>query len=280
MRKNLLIGAAGGFGVEQLQNFVRSFREFNTFDDIVLITNPEISEDLKTFFEEYSVTSVAFKNYQFFDTLVHNARYIEYLDFLQLNEYKNVFLADTRDIVFQADPFKSFPDEFLYLFLEDPNNSIGSCEINSYWIEAAYGKEVKDSLSPNTVICSGTILGSYNEIIKFLNKYREELVKVKSNYLSSYSSIILDQAIVNYIGRTYQDSFKITFKNNGDLVATLGVPLCSNKASDQIIFDNGKIAINNYLPAVVHQYDRNEMLAKFYNFKYAGEVNLTKSTIK
>lgn len=274
-----MLGTALGYNLDQLQNFICSFREFNSVDDIILFVDLEITSNLKSFFAQYNVQTLNLKNQEFSDTLIHNRRFIEYLDFLSLTDYNQVLLADIRDVIFQSDPFTNSNDKFLNLFLEDSGSLIGPCRYNSFWVEAAYGDLGKEKLFPLPIICCGTILGSQFEILKYLKKYKEELLKIKSQRPDVYAGITVDQAIANYIGHVDNQNLNLEIRSNGDIVGTIGLSMTVGSAKDQIVFKNGSILVNHNKPSIVHQYDRHQKLSDFYSLKYSQGINLNSLVI-
>ena len=55
---------------------------------------------------------------------------------------------------------------------------IKDCPYNSNWILKTYGKIEYDNISDKTILCSGTVLGSNNKILEYLDL----LKKYGSNY--------------------------------------------------------------------------------------------------
>lgn len=274
-QKNLVLGAAGGYNIEEVQTFICSFRKSNPYDDIILLTDDHINSDLQSFFKDYAVKTAPFLKTDFKDTVINNSRFIEYIDIINQNDYKNILLTDVRDVVFQANPFDNLPDSYLYLFSEDPGVKLGNCSYNSYWVNAAYGLDILQKIADHPVICCGTILGSKTEILDFLHRFRIDLESAKINRNDFYSSTPLDQGITNYIGRTDVGSTKPIVKNNGDIVGTIGVSICSDHAHDQVVLDKGLISVNGMTPAIVHQYDRSQILSNYYLGLYSSNLKLT-----
>lgn len=278
MKKNALVGVAVNFNKDAVKNFILSFREVNQKDDLILFVDSTNLPIFQEVFADKNIKFAQFKYYEFIDTLIHNARYLEYLEFLLDNpQYNNILFADTKDVVFQSNPFDNLHDEFLYFFKEDSGIKIGDDYYNnSWWIYAAYGNEILYKIGYNNIICSGTILGSYNEMIKFLERFKNELLQIKKRDQHIYQNVILDQAIVNYLGHLgLVNEPNIFLKQNGDIIATVGATL-NNVDDDRVksldtISINGytrTVAVNNKIPAVVHQYDRDVVLKNMFDEKY------------
>jgi hypothetical protein len=268
-KKNLLLGTSINFTQENLKNFIISFREFNQVDDCVLFideVNKEISDE---FFKKYNITTYSFTSYKFIDTPIHNARYVNYLDFLSNNtQYDHIFLADTKDVVFQKNIFENLPEEYLYLFQEESAFKVkDDPTYNAFWIYSAYGPEVLQNFLEQNVICSGTILGSYNEIMSLLKAINQEFLKIKQNSKEVFHHTILDQAVVNYLGRTMNNP-NLRIKSNGDIIATVGVTLDWKHSTDQVLINGPHLLLNHMEPAAIHQYDRNETLKNTYTARF------------
>jgi hypothetical protein len=272
MQKNAVIGVSINFDENQLKNLILSFREVNIVDDLILFVDPLQRPVLEYHFSKYNVIFKSFCFYNVASTIVHNSRYFKCLEFLSDHtEYKNIFLTDTKDVIFQSDPFEDLDGEFLYFFQEDAGVSIlDDPGHNAWWLASAYGPEVLDQIGNYNIICSGTILGSYKRILKLLETVRREFLKIKVERPDTFSNTILDQAVINYLSRLDTDTVTdSTVKANGDIVATLGIPT-SNQFShtDQVMINGYSIMVNSHLPRILHQYDRNEILRNLYHERY------------
>ena len=265
--KNVVLGTAISYGPRELNNFVKSFREFNKQDDLVLIVDK--NNQLFEFFDKYDVTPVFFESRFFMDTHINNARFIRYLEFLLDNivKYDRVFLTDTRDIVFQGDPFEGLSFEFMHFFAEDGKTTIGSDQhYNSPWIRLVFGDEVYEQMKDKKIICAGTTLGSTGNIMKYLNMMVDVFRQLKETKPNAYRMNV-DQGIHNYIAHGTHYFTEGTIKDNGDIVATVGLTL--SKDPDKIKVEDGVLYLNNHKSAVVHQYDRSVQLTELYHNKYA-----------
>lgn len=270
-KKNLVLGTSVNFNVHQLKNFIMSFREVNQTDDCIFFIDPVNKELYSEFFKQYNIITYSFNLDKFVDTPVHNTRYIAYRHFLANNDqYQNIFLADTKDVVFQTNVFDNLPDEFLFLFQEDSNFKFkDDVYANSYWLYTAYGNDVLYSFLEENVICSGTILGSYKEIVNLLELVNQEFYKVKQSNPEGFKTTILDQAVVNYLGRRVINSNpNLRIKSNGDVIATVGVTLNNEISKDQVTINGSNLMLNNLYPAIIHQYDRNEVLKNIFDTKF------------
>lgn len=265
--KNVVLGTAISYGIRELNNFVKSFREFNREDDIVLIVDKDNS--LFEFFDRYDVTPIFFESRFFMDTHINNARFIRYLEFLldNITRYDRVFLTDTRDIVFQADPFEGLSIDCMHFFAEDDTTTIGSDQAyNSPWIRMVFGDEVYEQLKDQRIICAGTTLGGTGNVMKYLNMMVDVFRQLKEKNPNAYRTNV-DQGIHNYIAHSTNRYFSDgTIKDNGDIVGTIGLTLTKDPSKIRVV--DGAVHVGDMRPAVIHQYDRSAELIELYHKKY------------
>jgi hypothetical protein len=266
--KNIVVGLAINYDVDHVRNFVLSFRKFNQTDDVVLFVNSERSSQFDLFLKQHNIKTATFETHCVADTGMNNSRFLKYLEYFSDVEYSAVLISDVRDLLFQSDPFKNLPTEFLYFFEEDRSVRIGKCIYNSYWMNCAYGQETLDKLFWNPILCAGTILGSHKEIVKFLKIFKHELLSIKSIRYDMYSTVNIDQAILNCRAYRCPQDLKLEIKLNGDIVGTLGQTITSIAPADLITHTQDAVGVNGYFPAVIHQYDRHAELIKFYSGIY------------
>lgn len=272
MQKNAVLGVSVNFDPMQLKNLILSFREVNTVDDIILFVDPVNLPLARSYFSKYNVQFKSYLFHELIDTTVHNSRYLKFLEFLlEQTEYKNIFLSDTKDVIFQNNVFEHLEDDKLYFCQEDSNVRVfddPSC--NAWWINQAYGPEILNLIGPNNIICSGTIIGSYEKMLKLLVAVKNEILKIKQERRDVFNGLILDQAIINYLARvdsTISQDCKVTV--NGEIVATLGVSMADNfNHSDMVLINGYNMKIGDRVPSIIHQYDRNEILKALFNQKY------------
>ena len=89
-------------------------------------------------------------------------------------------LTDTKDVIFQINPFNNSLFSKLNFFLEDKN--IKDCKTNSRWILRAYGQKIFKKLLNKKISCSGVTLGDRENIFKYCSQMVWE---IKNNrYLS------------------------------------------------------------------------------------------------
>ena len=109
------------------------------------------------------------------------------------NALTHVLLADSRDVIFQRNPFEQIGSR-LVSGLEE--KIIGHCPRNSDWIIQVYGTNVHASLSSRRVLCAGITLGPAKKVEEYLVAMCREIWRClpKVAAIEQY-----DQAIHNYL---------------------------------------------------------------------------------
>ena len=177
-----------------------------------------------------------------------------------LEEYKDVMLCDSRDVLIQKDPFNEIKGQ---LTSGEEINTVGDCQINRAWIQKAYGEKILSQLESRKIICAGVTIGSRENILKYLDIFCAESLALARRHSTCYLPN-LDQAIHNKILRLSRELNPVLTKANGH-IATVGW----HKESDISIDVNRKQAvIDGSNPAIIHQYDRSKSLSEFVNTYY------------
>ncbi len=264
--KNLVLGAAIGYRPDAIKAFVKSFRRVNEVDDVYLLVYKNIDNETKTkdFLKEHHINYLVCDETYVKGASINNTRYYKYLDFVHKNEYRNIFITDVRDVVFQGNIFSDKPDEYIYFFEEDRSEWLGNNTYTDHWIRSAFGDTALKDFINKPIICSGTTLGSYKNILQYLIKMTNILNVIKTQKPEAYKITGLDQGIHNHIVYKGCELFKgFEIMETGDTVATVGIT--SENHPEHIVIKNDRIYFNNTIPTVVHQYDRNPKLERFVN---------------
>lgn len=276
--RNAVIGTAAGYPIDAVKNFVLSFREYNKTDQLIFIVDLETQGTLREFAAQYSIELVVFSSFRFTETFVNNSRYTAILDYIATvgpSQFKNILLADVRDVMFQSDPFANLPDNFLYFFNEDPGIPLGEQEFNARWIRLPYGEEILEQIKNYPIICSGTVLGSGNMINEYLVLVYQQMLGIRYHKFDLFKTEILDQGITNFLARLlFNTNLIVEVKNSGDIVGTIGLSVSDPRAKDKVTLHMGKVMVNNQVPAILHQYDRSGVLLDFINKKYLTDFSV------
>ena len=252
MKKNLVLTAAFGFSIPQLELFIKTLRKYYK-DDVCFIIGVDdhiIEKELK----KYNCICIK-KKIDKRD--IQSSRYEIFLEYLKDKDYHNVLCCDSRDIYFQSNPFDFNYKSSLNFFLED--KKIKDCPHNSNWIIKTYGKSAYKEVSDKIILCSGTVLGSLEKIKEYLSLMKDRISKYK--YKKSFKYFLTfrrdpegrgcDQGHANYL--VHKDFIKgCYFYTNAE------GPVATVYYLKKIIFDERSRLMNNHNKPylVVHQYDK------------------------
>jgi hypothetical protein len=267
-----VLGLVLGYGVNEIKNFILSFREHNQQDCINLVMDQPTLDRTRDFLKSQNVDfTLVDLHYETSPTPVNNLRYNYYESIITSGNYKHILLSDIRDVVFQKNPFVNLPeDQYLYLFQEDSGVPIGEEMYNSMWIKMVYGDQIFDQIKKHLVICSGTVMGSPARILEYVNLIIHDLNKVKERSPDVWKQNVLDQAPGMYLVYAKEQKIQgLEIKPSGHIVGTIGLSVYHDLAQDRIKGYAGVVYVNDLMPAVIHQYDRQGELLAFFNQKYS-----------
>lgn len=179
-------------------------------------------------------------------TYPHLARWFAYRRIMSINQfYRQVLLADVKDVVFQARFFESSMEEKVCLFADV--NPYGSCYWNDRWYKEGYGKAAFAQVVGRQPVCVGTILGTQQAVLSMLNEF--------TAFMARSPRWRVEQAIFNYMLHTNKFRTKLeTIPNISGAVATLG----SDAAHESVKVIDGaihRVSDGGVIP-IVHMYDR------------------------
>lgn len=191
---------------------------------------------------------------------IASSRYAYALSIVRNASQDRVLLCDSRDVVFQANPFEDLDDR---LHCGEESILIGNCPINSKWMHSVYSEAVFNEIARHPVLCSGVTLGSKKTVTAYLNSMVSEMLNIAGRL---YFAPGYDQAVHNKLLRLDCANTLKSSKNGGPLIATLHY-----SSLDEFGFDDssGLSTKNGGSVKIVHQYDRNAMLKHWFETKYA-----------
>ncbi len=157
-----------------------------------------------------------------------------------------LMLADSRDVIIQADPFQFVNNEII---TGAEPEIIGECEYNSGWLGKLYGNQYLLDVSAQNILCSGVTLGPVEVMEKYLYSMCREMLRKISTIRFSLG---FDQGIHNYLFR--EKTFPVTTSiNNGGVIATL-----HHENPNNVFLNNnsGFFEVYGRPTPIIHQYDR------------------------
>ena len=262
MKKNLVMGSASGFDWDTLEPFVTSFVRHVKNAELVLFLKDTsdftldrlkrcgkgaLKIELFDYREFKNIGIDRFKNFK---------RYID----AHGDNYEQIFITDTRDVIFQSDVFECFKGYFNFLGYSSEGDDIRGSKkghrLNYNWIANIFGKEEADKLLDKKSICAGgALIGTSREVNIFLeillsNKFPNE-------------KYAFDQAAFNYLFHNNLVPIKNIIESDLESGAIFNMAL-----ADNFYVRGDKIFRNGSFPAVVHQYDRHKSLIQFVNEVY------------
>ena len=278
MKKNLVIGSGKGYSWYTFEPFVRSFVKNVHSADLVLFVD-ELTDFTVSQLEKVGkeiqggeLKLVPFVTKHMTRYLVNN-RWQIFLDYLEKHDskYDRVLTCDTRDVVFQKNIFDYFSDQknfFAYTTeADDIKGSKTGVDLNYTWIEKCFGKDEADRLADKDIICGGTVLASVDEMKIFM----KTMVECLPDHVDFHG---VDQVVYQHIIYNkllpIDNIIKIDCWTGAIFTAYIFHEYNPVKTKgDLILLGDGEI------PAVVHQYDRNEELTEMvdkvyrdYNYKF------------
>jgi hypothetical protein len=253
---DVVLAMCGGYGAEAVLPFLRSLRASGFTGECVLFLhrNPEGTGEALCA-EGASVVEVDLPGVP--ETWSYNiARYAAFAAHLERHPARRVLLSDSRDVLFQRDPFLACRGDAIHLCEEHPAKSIGDCIWTSSWIRYRYGDPALAPWRDKPVICSGVAFGSARCVRDYISLMVKELTPPlrARNYMAGY-----DQGVANVLAHGGRIGGLELHRYASAPVLHLGnAPAGSlhRNAAGEVLNDAGEVAL------AIHQYDRHGMLPR------------------
>lgn len=260
MKKNLVIGSGKGYDWYTWEPFVRSFLKNVKNSDLILFVD-ELSDftvnQLEKVGKEIKGGNLKLESFpeDLKEGFIVNNRWKMFLRYVENHgdEYEQIFICDTRDLIFQGDIFECFTDKKNFLGYATEADKIrgerSNSRLNYMWIEYRLGKKCAEQLADKDIICCGTVIGTVSEIKIFLGKMIE--------YNPNAQEVGDDQITMQYI--IYNNLVPV--KNLIKIDCWTGAIFTSyifHECNPVNIKDNLILRGDGNVPTVVHQYDKYE----------------------
>lgn len=275
-RRDLVIGAVRGYSFQELAPFVLSLKNTSFDGEIVLLWN-SLDQSTRLELDRHGVRLVHF-DYRGSGALnswsrfwpflrlplglpVGDAlrrfvyrrilnlafvRYVHSLDYLVAHEgqYRNIFLSDVRDVIFQDNPFRSPLCGEILAFLEEEHMVYGREPMNDGWISTNYGPGALARLTGFCISCCGTVMASEAGMIRYLRAFVSEVRRLHSLAHGA------DTSVHNMLVReVLSDRIRVKDNHNGP-VSTVNPDVGRFRVASAILDRGGRPV------PVLHQYDR------------------------
>jgi len=211
---NIIFGVYSGYNSLKTHGggiyyFFKSLRKYSDCKVVVVCEKNKVFADLVHFSNEMNFEIYSDFDDRYNNNIVYNIynRYEIYKKYMKESNlvFDKVFLLDMNDVIFQDDPFSIDFTEDLYCALEqsilsDTTNS--SSILNMEWINQCnhLSKNNYGSYINKYVVCAGTILGTYNGVVNFMEFFSK-------NYISN-NHRFTDQGVLNVYVYNYLESKK------------------------------------------------------------------------
>ena len=211
---------------------------------------------------------------------------------INYNKDRWFLLVDSRDTIFQSNPFANVPRHtdlsgesgVLYYFGENVEATrLGQSKQNSKWLTNAYGKTVAEVLSDKPTICSGASMGEQIALEAYMRAMVAESDETGTVLMGA------DQGFHNFLfyshklGNAKQIHDIVVFDQGSGIVNNMGAmrtkPLAS-WGNGQIVRTEEMSGQTHYrvlnwdgaLSPVVHQYDRHKELSNYFYKQIADDL--------
>lgn len=284
-KKDLIIGAFKNYNFEQIKPWIKSINESGFEGDKVLIAINATNETINKI-EEHGFKAI--KVQPMTDAMFHMERFFHIYNYLKTrkNEYRFVITTDVRDVVFQKNP-----SVYLVSTLGEPTSSFGRDLLavsetllikNEHWnrnnIITSFGQYFYQDVEDKEVLNVGTLAGRTSQIC--------DLCGVLYQLSLNRADWVADQAAYNILMNW--EPYKSITK-----FVDLSEPWCcnlhvTNKPVEKDhfapfilqkppIFDGTQVLNGTTQQPfyIVHQYDRDPELLKYFNDKYEVEELIT-----
>lgn len=254
---DLVLAMAGGYDAAQLRPFVRSLRATGFAGEIRLLLHrnpPGTAEALRA--EGAIPIEVALEGVP--ETWSYNVvRYRLFAEQLAGCDARRVILSDSRDVIFQRDPFAGLDcEDSVHLFEEHPDKPIAKCIWTQSWLRYRYGDAALPPIADRPVICSGVVIGSTRRVADFVRLVAAEILPSlkATNYMAGY-----DQGVVNVQAYSGRFGGLVLHPWAGASVVHLG-----NAPSEavRVGHDGQVLNLKGEIAALAHQYDRHPGVAE------------------
>jgi hypothetical protein len=250
--RRLVLGAAIGFNTAQVRVFVESLRATGYGGDIMLLIRwPGLG--VGRYLKSRGVDVIRVFQTRSFTRSVHARRYAIYLDYLRprLARYDQLMISDTRDVVFQRNPFDGIAGPQCHFYLESAVRTIGADPTNSRWVRGCFTAAEAAALADRRISCSGITIGSTTAVVAYLERMKARIAAMPMRIYREIGHGY-DQAIHNFLVHLDPAIDGVLMENNGHIATMALEPRTLYRLDD----DAGIRAADGRLFPICHQYDR------------------------
>ncbi|MFN6955592.1 MAG: hypothetical protein ACK4PG_12425 [Acetobacteraceae bacterium] len=246
----LVLGAATGYGPRQVKAFVASLRAVHGGPAAILTDRPDA---LGPLLARFGVDCLVPSTPRGYAPHPGSARFLDAWQAIGAlyPDAGTILLSDVRDVVFQADPFAPPPAGIEFVIEAEPR-TLAQHGANLRWISALAGPGIARSVAGAPCVCSGTILGPREDMLRLIRQMMLLMAVPRSAVPAAFGA---DQAAVNLIAHWGLVGGAAVLPNHGR-IATIGMTEPGRLSVDAA----GVIRTDDHASAIVHQYDRHAAL--------------------
>lgn len=281
-QKDLIIGAFKNYNYEQVKPWIESINQTTFKGDKVLIAIDASQETLNKI-TQAGFIAIPAKSQS--GAMFHMERFIHIYDFLKrnLDKYRFVVSTDVRDVIFQLDPMDYLSGKITQR--SDDVNMVAVSECikikNEHWnrdnILKCFGQYFYEDIKDYEVLNVGTLAGKASSV-SGMCALLYQLSLNRADWVADQAAYNVLMNLYPYISSTYisglNDGFccNLHVTNKPDEKEHFA-PFITEKHP---IFRDGLMLTGDDQPYyIVHQYDRDPVLKKFYHDKYGVEELIT-----
>lgn len=257
--RDLVLGYATGYGVAEIEAFVRSLRAVYSGPAALFVSpEPEVTD----FLAGHQVEALTPSPPGDWTPQPVVARFADYARVLaERADVRDVLLTDVRDVVFQAPPFEPRATG-LELFVEFERNVLADHRFQMKHLRAGVGVDLADKLGDRRCICAGTILGPAEEVARACRVILMLGAIPRSAVGGGFG---IDQA--SLAAAVGYGLIPASVQDNYGRIATVGLSLEGLRVADGMIVNpDGGIS------PVVHQYDRHPQLVEIVRERWGRQT--------
>ncbi|MBI1892768.1 MAG: hypothetical protein HYS14_01440, partial [Candidatus Rokubacteria bacterium] len=170
-KRQLVLGAALSFDVNQIRVFVESLRASGYAGDIAILVDLTSRRPVD-YLRRHGAQPVRTWCIRRLHGPIHSYRYACFAAYLRQHarRYDQVLISDVRDVVFQSHPFIGVTSPACHFFLESARLRIGSEPNNARWMRIFLPPVQAAQMAEYPVSCGGVVLGGVGAMTLYLER--------------------------------------------------------------------------------------------------------------
>ena len=249
-RRRLIVGAASRYTPAQMRPFIESLRATGYAGDVIIITN-FWNRALQAYVRQSGMTP-----YRMWTTrrihgpaATHRYEFYTRIARQNLDRYDEMMVTDTRDVIFQRNPFVDLTSPACHYYVEHPTRTIGEEPTNLRWAKLFLPPDEAAALSRQRVSCCGIVIGGMVAMNAYLARMAADLraVPLRDRRLGGADTSLHNRLVFLDGGVP-----GVVMENNVH-VATMGL---EPDATYAVGADGLVRTGDGHMPAILHQYDR------------------------